>query len=753
MSDLDTALGRLADAGVRRIVYFHCDHFEPWSDGVSERQAERTQQFFELTASTWHTQRLTLFYLPFVDYTTRAAPSAPPERLHGVEGDGIAFIHPDAHDRALRRAAMAPLHDSGHGLEVHMHHEGFLRSGLTVKPDVRAWVDAHSTDTLEAARFRVGLETYLDEIRADCDLPLETWMFIHGKWALNGSDPEVCRVQDEIIELQRRGGLADFSFPAGRPHVDPTVLNTPYTIRPCVAERCYDLPQAAPLAIGQPGAGDAGRFLIWHTRLSHPWGSLDYHSPVILQNSIAWQDLALRWLQDSPVHGDAVYIKTYAHSMNPHYWESGARPTLPHHLYFFEKLFCELRRQAEARGMAFELAHAGEVTRALLDPAQTPATQVFAPRPAQVSERDLQDEMEALWKAPRGSQDKARACLLAERLWAVHGTPQAALRLALSCFEGHSRDKNIDQALMYLNLPAVRDMRGARLIKTRIFADPDYVISDPKEARALLDSVWDDPQATAKDALAARLEAGPPATEKGTMDVTDDNKLKEEMERLEKDREAARTRTEHFYLHEFSSYDRYREVQILHNKRKIDVVWADEDTMDRVADIAAAAHPGDGPIRGICHGTRNGFEQRYLNGLGRGIQAIGTEISDTATDFEDTVQWDFHDVNPEWEGAFDFVYSNSFDHAWKPREALAVWLNQLTDTGVVIIEHTRGHGPTYASEMDPFGVDPIAMPYYLSQWFGMQISISHSVAKKKGMDHDAWLFVLAKHVKTVTPLE
>ena len=52
--------------------------------------------------------------------------------------------------------------------------------------------------------------------------------------------------------------------------------------------------------------------------------------------------------------------------------------------------------------------------------------------------------------------------------------------------------------------------------------------------------------------------------------------------------------------------------------------------------------------------------------------------------------------------------------------------------------------------MDPFGVKPTVMPYMMTMWFGTQISISHSVAKKTNMDHDAWLFVIKKNEKSVS---
>ncbi len=203
-----------------------------------------------------------------------------------------------------------------------------------------------------------------------------------------------------------------------------------------------------------------------------------------------------------------------------------------------------------------------------------------------------------------------------------------------------------------------------------------------------------------------------------------------------------------FYLHDYESYEQYRDIQIFHNKRKIKNVWADEVTLDRVINIIVENDSLD-TYSGICHGTRNGFEQNYLNKSNK-IKAFRTDISETALNYENSVQWDFHNPNMEWENKFDFVYSNSLDQSWKPRLALETWLNQVKTGGIVIIEHTEVHGPRGASEMDPFGVRPVAMPYVLSQWFGDQISITHSMQKKGNMNEIAWLFVCKKIANKVT---
>ena len=202
-----------------------------------------------------------------------------------------------------------------------------------------------------------------------------------------------------------------------------------------------------------------------------------------------------------------------------------------------------------------------------------------------------------------------------------------------------------------------------------------------------------------------------------------------------------------FYLHDYKSYEEYRDIQIQYNKKKIGNVWADEATLDAVANELSLL-TGRKSLKGICHGARNGFEQNYLRKK-FDFDVFGTDISDTATQFENTVQWDFHDVNNDWVGRFDFVYSNSLDQGWNPRAALSAWLNQLNDGGFLVIEHTEAHGPSGASEMDPFGVRPTAMPYVLADWFGHRISMSVKKSKKANMDMDVWLFFVSRLVPSI----
>jgi hypothetical protein len=174
-----------------------------------------------------------------------------------------------------------------------------------------------------------------------------------------------------------------------------------------------------------------------------------------------------------------------------------------------------------------------------------------------------------------------------------------------------------------------------------------------------------------------------------------------------------------FVLHSYKNadgsfdYARYRKVQEAGNVRKIEGVWVLEEN---IAFLANYLKQTIGPPKfGICHGTRRGMEQQWFRKY-LGCEVIGTEISKTATEFPHTIQWDFHEVKPEWIGAVDFIYSNSFDHSYDPEKCLNTWMSCVRLGGVCILEHSGAHEPSGADELDPFGADIVLMPYLIATW-------------------------------------
>ena len=156
-------------------------------------------------------------------------------------------------------------------------------------------------------------------------------------------------------------------------------------------------------------------------------------------------------------------------------------------------------------------------------------------------------------------------------------------------------------------------------------------------------------------------------------------------------------------LYQYPDYETYRAVQIAGNKTKLKRQFVKES---HVLTLAKAIDAAIGPVTfGLCHGTRRGLEQAWFTKHLQGHpEVVGTEISDTASQFPNTVQWDFHDRNSEWAGKADFVYSNSWDHAFDPSLAFAAWVESLRPGGLVLLDHTREQTPESANALDPFGV-------------------------------------------------
>jgi len=169
----------------------------------------------------------------------------------------------------------------------------------------------------------------------------------------------------------------------------------------------------------------------------------------------------------------------------------------------------------------------------------------------------------------------------------------------------------------------------------------------------------------------------------------------------------------HAYLDESGAFDyeQYRQAQVSANKRKIDSVWAQEENIRFLADYLRRTIVN--PKFGICHGTRRGLEQCWFRQY-LGCEVIGTEISETATEFPDTIQWDFHETKPEWLNSVDFIYSNSLDHSYDPERCLNAWVSCLRPSGILIIEHSADD--VEARESDPFGAQLAVMPYLVLQW-------------------------------------
>lgn len=177
----------------------------------------------------------------------------------------------------------------------------------------------------------------------------------------------------------------------------------------------------------------------------------------------------------------------------------------------------------------------------------------------------------------------------------------------------------------------------------------------------------------------------------------------------------------------YSSMADYKQAQILGNLRKESQVWAQEEGIKYIANYLQG---NIGSVKcGLCHGTRNGVEQAWFKKyLGMDVQVLGTEISPTAIKYPDTIEWDFHDVKPEWVGKFDFIYSNALDHSHNPELCLGSWVSCLNTNGVLIVEWSLSH--VNVDGLDPFGATLAGIKHLVRKNHKIQKILKHKIKDK-----------------------
>lgn len=150
--------------------------------------------------------------------------------------------------------------------------------------------------------------------------------------------------------------------------------------------------------------------------------------------------------------------------------------------------------------------------------------------------------------------------------------------------------------------------------------------------------------------------------------------------------------------HTFATYDDYVAAQRELTLRKIERPDLRCFMQPAVAGaIAEDWHKNAGmPVSlvGCCHGVRRGEELDLLAvrfDVGAGWYFIGTEITPELCDDGRIICADFQHPLPNRWPQFDLIYSNSFDHASRPDATAALWVSQLSLTGLLYVEWTPWH--------------------------------------------------------------
>jgi len=140
---------------------------------------------------------------------------------------------------------------------------------------------------------------------------------------------------------------------------------------------------------------------------------------------------------------------------------------------------------------------------------------------------------------------------------------------------------------------------------------------------------------------------------------------------------------------EYNNYDEYVDAQVKGNLAKYKShSYVAKNIIGGIVEymISNNLHPKFG----LCHGTRRGLEQEHFINWFKSqnidVSVLGTEISPTANEFKNTIQWDFNEIKNEWVNDVGFIYSNSFDHSFNPTKTIEAWMKCLTDGGMCFIE-------------------------------------------------------------------
>jgi hypothetical protein len=348
-----------------RIVYFHTDHFEPWRNERGAEQFDRVEAFVEQANQLPYARKLTLFYNTSLPYNVTSELPHRLEYMHLLDGDDIGILGALPETTVLGQRMMKAVQDAGHEIQVHLHHERITKSSFLDNPKskrIQKWLRQASSLEMDEKRFELYLSMSLDQIRLETGLRLERWAFVHGNWALNGSDPAVCGLTNEIMTLMRYGCFGDFTFPAPRKGVNPRI-EEPFTIVPHAALRCYDTERAQPTAVRKrPNLlHDQSRFLIWSSPIEPRFASLDYYSQISRKTIYEIERMVLNWIQDSPKIGDTIYVKTHAHSLSMEYFENLARPVIPHMHPAIQRAFAALMTVCERANVRLDFLTVNEI--------------------------------------------------------------------------------------------------------------------------------------------------------------------------------------------------------------------------------------------------------------------------------------------------------------------------------------------------------------------------------------------------------
>jgi len=355
---------------IKQVFVFHTDHWEPWvgpdnwgkdTDIVGGNIA-KIRDFLKESEKFPHSRKQTLFYKIQVGHIGKSEWSRFPDII-SIENDAIGFRDPDdgIDTHAPVKEIISEIDNSfGHEIHLHVHHERYTRGDYFGYGEEFTKHNLSNNNLMDSKRLDLSVQLLLKRMKIELGRPLKDWCFVHGVWALNGSDPHVCNNLDEIEILMRNGCIADFTMPAGRPWVNASILE-PFTVIPVFAPKGYDFPESDPTPVGtKPIIDDQRRFLIWNQGIDYSRSSLDYLTTAVLDALKNAQEYLEHWFSKGFVIGNKLFIKTHAHSLNRKY-ELDENGYYPHQHPTVVNLFKNLEETCSINGLELNYSTVNEV--------------------------------------------------------------------------------------------------------------------------------------------------------------------------------------------------------------------------------------------------------------------------------------------------------------------------------------------------------------------------------------------------------
>ena len=286
---------------IKKLVILHADHYEPNGNGIivdgnkktTDEYVKRKMDMFESLDWKVNPIRPTLFVnLPFV-VANRLA------KIELVINKKTELVL--EHLKNLKKIGIDDV-------QVHVHHENWTNNDVFKKNNpghvpietdqdrLRKFITLHRTLLAEH-----GLQVFSDP-----------WFFLHGTWALNASDTEICSIEDEIKVLYELGCRGDFTFPAGRKHCDPTAKSCIMMNPNITGKKCYNSVNN----INVNNKIDPKMFFIYNHPLPFQYSSVEKIVDAKRKQGMKNNEVINMWLSYSTAINGVNYIKTHCHSMN-----------------------------------------------------------------------------------------------------------------------------------------------------------------------------------------------------------------------------------------------------------------------------------------------------------------------------------------------------------------------------------------------------------------------------------------------------